>query len=122
MNVKCGDEILAENPEHVPLLITPSAASKHQSAAATTINISTNVTNGNGLIDSSDHQRPLQLSPVVLSSNTPAHVMRSRLNQYKAAGNFKNNMIVNYDGENGTTITTSQATVNSKKKKKAVDI
>lgn len=120
MNVKCGEN-LAENPEHVPLLITPATVSKHPTAA-TTINIPTNVTNGNGLIDSSDQQRPLQLSPVVLSSNTPAHVMRSRLNQYKAAGNLRNNIVVTYDGENGTTISTSQATAKGKKKKKAVDI
>lgn len=116
---------LAENPEHVPL-ITPAAASKHQkpNAAATTINIPTNVTHGNGLIDNSDHQRPI--SPVMLSSSTPAHVMRSRLNQYKnggGGGNFKNNIVVNFDADNGTTISTSKAPpAKGKKKKKAVEI
>lgn len=124
MNVKC-DEKLAESPEHVPLLITPSAASEHQkpSVATTTINIPTNVTNGNGLIDSGDqHQRPLQITPVVLSSSTPALVMRSRLNQYKASGgNFKSNIIVNYDGDSGKTAV-SKASARSKKKQKPVDI
>ena len=116
---------LAENPEHVPLLVlTPAtAASKHQkpNAAATTINIPTNVTNGTGLIEHSD-QRPI--SPVLLSSNTPAHVMRSRLNQYKASGKFQKNVIVNYDGDNGTTVSTSKVSTTvakGKKKKKAVD-
>lgn len=129
MNVKCGDETdLVESPEHVPLLITPSAASKHQkpSVAATTINIPTNVTNGNGLIDSgSDQQQwPLQISPVVLSSSTPALVMRSRLNQYKAGGgNFTTNMIVNFDDNNGTTVNkTTSAKNKNKKKKKSVNV
>ena len=114
---------LAETPEHVPLLITPSAASKHQkpSVVNTTINIPTNVTNGNGLIDSRDQQRPLQISPVVLSSNTSDPVMRSRLNQYKAGGgNFKSNIIVNYDGDSRTTI--SKTSTKNKKKKKSADI
>lgn len=117
-------KILAESPEHVPLLITPSAASKHQkpSVAATTINIPTNVTNGNGLIDSYEQQRPVQISPVVLSSSTPAHVMRSRLNQYKAGGgNFKSNIIVNYDGDSGATVSKTFKT-KTKKKKNSIDI
>lgn len=116
---------LAENPEHVPLLVlTPAtAASKHQkpNAAATTINIPTNVTNGTGLIEHSDH-RPI--SPVLLSSNTPAHVMRSRLNQYKSSGKFQNNVVVNFE-ENGTTVSSTKASTaatKGKKKKKAVDI
>jgi hypothetical protein len=82
------------------------------------------VTNGNGLIEHSDQLRPI--SPVLLSSNTPAHVMRSRLNQYKVNGSFKNNVVVNYDGENGTTVSTTKASstaaAKSKKKKKAADI
>jgi hypothetical protein len=125
-NVTAGDE-LAENPEHVPLLITPAtAASKHHkpSAAATAIAISTNVTNGNGLIENSDQARPIQISPVVLSSCTPAVVMRSRLNQYKTSGSFKNNVFVNFDSENGstTTITEKSTSKGGKKKKKSADI
>lgn len=116
-------QTLAENPEHVPLLVTPpAAASKHHkpSATATTIDIPNNVANGNGLIEHSDQHRPLPLSPVFLSSSSPAHVMRSRLNQYKVTGS---NLVVNYDGDNGTTaIITSKASSKSKKKKKAVDI
>lgn len=118
MNVKCGEN-LAENPEHVPLLITPATAPKHPTAA-TTINIPTNVTNGNGLIDNSDQTRSVPTSPVMLSSCTPAHVMRSRLNQYKVGGSYQNNVVVNYDGENVTTVT--KASTKSKKKKKGVDI
>jgi hypothetical protein len=125
-NVTAGDE-LAENPEHVPLLITPAtAASKHQkpSAAATAITISTNVTNGNGLIENSDQARPIQISPVLLSSSTPALVMRSRLNQYKANGSFKNNVFVNFDTENGTTTTIAEKSTakGGKKKKKSANI
>lgn len=117
---------LAENPEHVPL-ITPADASKHQKpvATVTTINIPNNVTHGNGLIDNSDQQRALHISPVVLSSDTPAHVMRSRLNQYKGTASFKNNIVVSIDGVNGTTVSTcnNSTTSNGKKKKrKAVDI
>jgi NAD kinase len=80
------------------------------------------VTNGNGLIEHSD-QRPI--SPVLLSSNTPAHVMRSRLNQYKVSGKFQNNVVVSFDGENGTTVSSTKASTaatKGKKKKKAVDI
>lgn len=118
MNVKCGD-LLAENPEHVPLLLTPAAASKHQNpnATATAISIPNNITNGNGFIDNSGKQRPI--SPVLLSSNSPAFVMRSRLNQYKETNNFKNSIIVNFDGENASTAVT---TTKSKKMKKSVDI
>lgn len=114
-------QTLAENPEHVPLLVTPAAASKHQkpSATATTIDIPNNVSNGNGLIEHSDQHRPLPLSPVLLSSSSPAHVMRSRLNQYKVSGSA---LVVNFDGDNGTTISTKKASSKSKKKKKAVDI
>lgn len=121
MNVKCGDQ-LAESPEHVPLLLlTPAAASKHQNsnATATAISIPNNITNGNGLIDNSGHQRPI--SPVLLSSSSPAHVMRSRLNQYKVSGNFKNNIVVSLEGETGPTTVTNVVT-KSKKKKKSVDI
>lgn len=113
---------LAENPEHVPLLVTPAAAaSKHQkqSATATTINIPNNPTNG-GLIDNSDHHRPVQISPVMLSSGSPAHVMRSRLNQYKAG---VNNIVVNFDADNGSTISTTKvSSAKTKKKKKSADI
>lgn len=118
------NEKLAESPEHVPLLITPSAvASKHQKpSAATAINIPNNVTNGNGLIDSSDPQRSPQLSPVLLSSNSPAHVMRSRLNHYKVSGKFKNNVVVNFDGDNGTSVSTCTAPIAGNKKKKSVEI
>lgn len=117
-------QTLAENPEHVPLLVTPpAAASKHQkpSATATTIDIPNNASNGNGLIvEHSDQHRPLPLSPVFLSNSSSAHVMRSRLNQYKVSGN---NLVVNYDGDNGTTaISTTKASSRTKKKKKAVDI
>lgn len=121
MNVKCGDP-LAENPEHVPLLLTPAAASKHQypNATATAISIPNNITNGNGFIDNSSQQRPI--SPVLLSSNSPAFVMRSRLNQYKETGNFKNNIIVNFDGDNASTAIVTNAKTKSKKKKKPVEI
>lgn len=79
------------------------------------------MTNGTGLIEHSDH-RPI--SPVLLSSNTPAHVMRSRLNQYKGSGKFQNNVVVSFDGENGTTVSSTKASTaaKGKKKKKAVDI
>lgn len=118
MNVKCGDA-LAENPEHVPLLLTPAAASKHLNATTTAIFIPNNITNGNGLIEHSGQQRPI--SPVLLSSNSPSYVMRSRLNQYKVNSNFKNNIIVSLDDENASTTVTNVTTKN-KKKKKSVDI
>ncbi|CRK90681.1 CLUMA_CG004380, isoform C [Clunio marinus] len=110
-------QLQAENPEHVPLITPSMAASKHQTPnAATSINISNNVTNGHGLIDNSDQPRPM--SPVLLSSNTPAHIMRSRLNQYKVSGTFNNNIIVNFDGESETTTSASQVAVKGQTKKK----
>jgi len=110
---------LAENSEHVPLLVTPPAAAvavHNQNSSplnATTITMpkSTKVTNGNGLlINSSNSIRPSQISPVTLSSPiVAAHVMRARLNQYKVAG-----VVVNFDQQHGdvttTTTTTTKAT------------
>lgn len=64
----------------------------------------------------------MKLSPVVLSSNTPAHVMRSRLNQFKTSGSFKNNVVVSFDGDNGTSISISKAASKKGKKKKAAEI
>lgn len=82
------------------------------------------MTNGNGFVDNNseqqqqqqhqhqrNHIRQSQISPVLLSSNTSAQVMRSRLNQYRT-----NNVIVNFD-ENGTETTVGRE-MNGKKKKK----
>lgn len=74
------------------------------------------MTNGNGLqiIDNSDHQPPhpqshilqSQISPVILSSSTQSHVMKSRLNQYNTNGVI-NSVVVRLNDENGTEISTT---------------
>lgn len=75
------------------------------------------VTNGNGLIDNREQeQHHIRQSPVLLSSNTSSHVMRSRLNQYKI-----NNVVVNFD-ESGTETAVVRTTSKSRKKKSSADI
>lgn len=90
------NELIADNSEHVPLLVTT-----HCKQNASSLMKSNKVTNGNGLIDIIEHQQsqPIvnrQQSSALMSNNTAAHVMRSRLNQYKTS-----TVIVNFD-ENGT--------------------
>lgn len=115
------NSIIADNLEHVPLLVTPSSQYKQNASNFIKNN---KVTNGNGFVDNNseqqqqqqhqhqrNHIRQSQISPVLLSSNTSAQVMRSRLNQYRT-----NNVIVNFD-ENGTETTVGRE-MNGKKKKK----
>lgn len=109
-------QLQADNLEHVPLLVTPSSQYKQNASNFIKNN---KVTNGNGFVDNNseqqqhqrNHIRQSQISPVLLSSNTSAQVMRSRLNQYRT-----NNVIVNFD-ENGAQ-TTVEREMKSKKKKK----
>lgn len=113
---KYPNSIIADNLEHVPLLVTPPSQYKQNASNFIKNN---KVTNGNGFVDNNseqqqhqrNHIRQSQISPVLLSSNTSAQVMRSRLNQYRT-----NNVIVNFD-ENGTG-TTVEREMKSKKKKK----
>lgn len=79
------------------------------------------MTNGNGFVDNNSEQlqqrhqiRQSQISPVILSSNaSSAHVMRSRLNQFRA-----NNVIVCFD-ENATEATTTvEKDIKGNRKKK----
>jgi hypothetical protein len=91
---------IADNYEHVPLLVSPT----HHKQNNSNLVKNNKVTNGNGLIDNNSEQhqiRQSQISPASLSSNTTAHVMRARLNQYRT-----NNVIVNFN-ENGTDTKTS---------------
>jgi hypothetical protein len=106
--------VLADTFEHVPLLVTASQQKQKPSC----IMKSNKVTNGNGLIDNSSEQSQQilqsQISPAMLSSNSSAHVMRARLNQYRT-----NNVIVNFN-EKGTETTVGKGVQN--KKKKSADI
>lgn len=113
---------IADNLEHVPLLVTPSSQ-KYDKQNASNFIKNNKVTNGNGFVDNNNseqqqqqqrnHIRQSQISPTILSGNTSAQVMRSRLNQYRT-----HNVIVNFD-ENGTAETTAVGKdMKSKKKKK----
>lgn len=95
--------MLAEIPEHVPLLIT-----SHQKSNAAAANVTSPLLHNNS-------------DSVVLSTSSPAHVMRARLNQYRVTG-YQNSMIVNIDNGITTTTSSTKASVGRNKKKKSADI
>lgn len=104
------------NFEHVPLLVTPSQYNNKQNASSLKKN-NVKVGNGNGLIDIIEHQQQhiqqQSRAPVLMSSNTTAaHVMKSRLNQYRTS-----NVILNFD-ENGTEATIIGKESKNKRNKK----
>lgn len=110
------DQLVAENSEHVPLLVM-----KQNESSSKSNNCTNKMTNGNGLqlIDNSEQREQIiphhpqsshilqsQISPVTLSSSTQSHVMKSRLNQYNTTGGM-NSVVVRLSDENGTEVSTT---------------
>lgn len=109
-------QLVAENPEHVPLLVMKQKESSSSSSKSNN-NYTNNITkNGNALklIDKSEqnhHQQAShilqsQISPETFSSSNQSHVMKSRLNQYNTTGGL-NSVVVRLSDENGTEISTT---------------
>jgi hypothetical protein len=100
----------------VPLLVTPSPYKQN----AASLKKNNKVTNGNGLIDIIEHQQQLQPPPspqpkpaLMANNTTAAHVMRSRLNQYKTSS-----IILNFDETHGGTEAIIGKELSSKNNKK----
>ena len=107
---------MADNSEHVPLLVMKKKELQSKSG-----NSSNKLANGVQIIENGEakpsHITQSQISPVLLSSSTQSHVIKSRLNQYNSNGGV-NSVVVRLNEENETETSTKTENSNGKVSKK----